>query len=93
MALPTSSELREALADLQHEIWAHWMRYQFSQCRAEPEHSEAEIDSAVIPYEKVKRWTRQMGTPYAELSEKEKDSAREQADKIIALLLELGVLK
>ena len=36
--------------------------------------------------ELIERWRRQMNTPYAELSEKEKDSDREWAKKLIDLL-------
>ena len=36
----------------------------------------------------IVRWQRQIKTPYAELSEKEKDSDREWADKAIALILD-----
>ncbi|MBN2048681.1 MAG: hypothetical protein JW750_12620 [Anaerolineaceae bacterium] len=72
--------LREQLADIQHAIWAHWMRYLFSVCEAQ------EDGSYRIPAEKAARWQRQMNTPYTELSDKEKDSDREQADKIIPLI-------
>ena len=71
--------MREELAEVQHEIWSHWMKYLFSQCvRAD--------DGWTIPSEKVTRWVRQINTPYSELSEKEKGSDREQADKILAVL-------
>lgn len=73
--------MRETLAAILHEIWAHWMRYLFSCCR---------IDSAtgelVIPSEHWRRWKRQMKTPYFELSEEEHRSDREQADKVIEAL-------
>lgn len=71
---------REALAAVQHEIWAHWTRYQFSVCQ----HNED--GSITIPAEKVERWTRQANTPYSELSDKEQESDRHQADKVIAVL-------
>ena len=74
------SEVEEILADVQHEIWAHWMDYLFSQCK------EAE-DGWVIPLDKVWRWSRQIITPYSELSEREKDSDRDQAKKIIDALV------
>src|SRR3990167_9008404 len=63
----------ERLAALAHEQWAGWMRYLFAQC---PELSNG---SRLIPAEWVARWVRQMKTPYAKLSEDEKDSDREGA--------------
>lgn len=72
--------LREQLADNQHEIWAHWMRYQFSQCHV------AEGGHLIIPAEKVERWQRQMETPYSELTEAEKNSDRDQASKVIGVI-------
>jgi hypothetical protein len=53
------------------------MRYLFSVCQKNPD------GSLTIPGMLVERWTRQTRTPYSQLSEKEKDSDREQADKII----------
>ncbi len=49
--------------------------------------SERLTDGSVrIPPEKVARWERQMRTGYGELSEAERDSDREQADRVLALL-------
>ena len=76
-------ELRERLAAEQHEIWAHWMRYLFTQGRHDPLMGEF-----TIPGDKVNRWMRQMKTSYADLSEKERESDRHQADKIISVLAE-----
>ncbi|HXG65305.1 MAG TPA: hypothetical protein VNO70_09360 [Blastocatellia bacterium] len=73
-------EIREAIAAAQHEIWSHWMRHLFT-C--------GEFDEAgnfILPREVAQHWQRQMRTPYQKLSEREKDSDREQADKILALL-------
>ena len=80
--MSSSSEIREQLADVQHDIWAHWMRYLFYKC------VKNDDGSATIPAPLVERWQRQMNTPYAELSEREKDSDREQADKVLAVLHE-----
>ena len=77
------SEVEEILADVQHEIWSHWMKYLFDQCTLSGE-------GMVIPFDKVSRWVRQMNTPYAGLLEGEKDSDREQAEKIQEALLLYG---
>ena len=73
-------ELREELAAIQHEIWSHWMKYLFSVCIDLPG------DDMVIPKDFVSRWDRQVATPYCELSEAERESDREQADKVLAVL-------
>lgn len=74
------SSLSEALADVQHEIWAHWMRYLFSV-------SETNSDGTVtIPSDKVATWRRQCETRYFDLTEKERASDVEQADKVVELL-------
>ena len=74
------SNLREALSDVQHEIWSHWMIWQFSCCQ------QNDDGSVTIPAAKVERWTRQMNTPYSELSDGERESDRHQADKILKVL-------
>ena len=65
---------------MQHEIWAHWLRYQLSCC------VENADGSLTVPAEYVERWRRQMETVYSELAEPERKSDREQADKILQLL-------
>lgn len=77
--------LREALASEQHEIWAHWMEYLFLKCDQDP------AGNAIIPADLVRRWERQLRTPYQGLSEQEKDSDREQADRIIEVLRDVVV--
>jgi len=74
-------ELRERLADQCHEQWSHWMKYLFSKTM------EGDAET-IIPEELVKRWKRQMSTPFAELSQEEQDSDRREADKFLALLSE-----
>jgi len=73
------SELREQLAAIQHEIWSHWMEYLFSV-------TVSDGDGARIPMDKAVRWHRQMRTDYADLTEKEKESDRDQADKVLAVI-------
>lgn len=75
-------ELREGLAELQHEIWSDWMRYLFSVCTSWGEDADTVLISSTL----AARWKRQMNTAYADLSESEKDSDRNEADKVIAFL-------
>ena len=73
-------DIREQLSAVQHEIWSHWMRWMFTVGTFNTD------GTWTMPAVKVERWQRQMNTPYAELSEREKDSDREQADKVLAAL-------
>jgi hypothetical protein len=73
------SDLREQLAALAHEQWSGWMRYFLSKC-------ERADGSFAIPYDYLRNIKRQMNTPYVELSEREKDSDREEADKVLVLI-------
>ena len=68
---------RERIAAIQHAIWSHWMTYQFSVCLRNDD------GTMTIPAQKVMRWERQAATPYAELSEAERESDRHQADRIL----------
>lgn len=70
----------EALASVQHDIWSHWMKYMFTQYEAK------EDGSLVIPKDKVNRWKRQTDTAYDALSDKEKESDREQVRKFSHLI-------
>jgi hypothetical protein len=69
--------LRNKFAGTAHEVWAHWMQYQFSVCEVQAD------GSLLIPKSKVKRWTRQMETAYSDLTEKEQKSDLSQADKYL----------
>jgi len=86
-ALLRNPHLMEELASIEHERWSHWQRYLHEQC-------VPGVDgSLTIPADHVRNWTRQMNTPYTQLSEKEKDSDREQVQRylpIIAAALETG---
>ncbi|MBD2076282.1 hypothetical protein H6F86_20845 [Phormidium sp. FACHB-592] len=76
----SAAPLREKLADLQHEIWSHWMRWLFQCCTKNAD------GSVTIPAAKVERWMRQMETPYSQLSDAEQESDRIEADKVLKVL-------
>lgn len=71
----------EQLALIEHDRWAHWQRYMHSQG------IRLADGSLLIPPELAERWERQMATGYADLTDKEKDSDREQVKKYLSLLL------
>ena len=79
-ATMTQRELIEALAEKEHASWSHWMKYLFSQCKAQA------CGSMTIPADKVERWTRQANTSYASLSEKEKQSDRNRVNLILPII-------
>jgi hypothetical protein len=72
-----SDETVERLAAIEHERWAHWQRYVHRQCERRDD------GSLVIPAELAARWEAQTETPYAELTEQERDSDREQVHKYL----------
>jgi hypothetical protein len=73
--------LIETLAAVEHERWSHWQRYVH-------QHGVSQLDgSLVIPADLVLRWEKQINTPYSELSEKEKESDREQVRKYMPLIV------
>lgn len=72
-----SESIREQIAALEHEQWAHWTRY---------------ILNNLTP-ENIARWQRQIDTPYSGLLEKEKESDRHWADKALNLLKQDNTLQ
>jgi hypothetical protein len=72
--------LIERLATAEHERWSHWQRYMHEKAMKQPD------GSLLIPAELVERWELQLGTPYGELSEKEKESDREQVRKYLPII-------
>jgi hypothetical protein len=79
---PNLGALRENIADVQHAIWSHWMGYLFTVA------VKNEDGSATLPAEYVRRWSAQMRASYSELSQDERESDREQADRVLKALAE-----
>jgi hypothetical protein len=72
--------LIEDLAAAEHSRWAHWQRYVHDQCE------RLSDGRLVIPSDLVIRWEKQIETPYDRLSEEEKESDREQVEKVLPIL-------
>lgn len=66
-------EITEKFAELEHIRWAKWQNYLHSFLTW-----NNDIQAWVLPHEKKDHWQTQINTPYAMLSEKEKESDREQ---------------
>jgi hypothetical protein len=67
-------DLLEQLAALEHEQWARWTEHMLNN----------------LTPDNIARWRQQIATPYADLSEQEKESDREWARRILALLRSAG---
>lgn len=72
--------VRESLSEYAHEAWSGWMIYMFSKMTLNDD------GTATMPKWAVERWTRQMNTKYSELPESEKDSDRDEADRILSII-------
>lgn len=72
--------LIEELAAIEHARWAHWQRYMHEQSEKLPD------GSLVLPAHLVRRWQRQIETPYGQLSSDEKQSDRDQAERALPIL-------
>jgi RyR domain len=74
--------LVERLAAIEHERWSHWQRYMHGKATKQPD------GSLLVSPELVQQWERQLSTPYSDLTEKEKESDREQVRKYLPTLVE-----
>lgn len=90
------AEIIEKLAAIEHQRWADWQRWVhdccadiwFESAKNGDEVLPTRHGGLVIPPELVERWERQIHTPYADLSESEKQSDREQVMRYWPLIVE-----
>jgi hypothetical protein len=88
---PTRDVMFEQLAAIEHDRWADWQAHVHDQgCQIWFEHQPNDHQSGglVIPDFFLQRWERQIATPYAELSEAEKESDREQVARYWPLVVD-----
>jgi len=63
-------KILEELSDLEHKQWSHWTKYMLNN----------------LTDENIDTWKKQIKTDYEDLSEKEKDSDREWARKVLKIV-------
>jgi hypothetical protein len=73
-------DLIEQLAAIEHSRWSDWQRY-CHQCGHRNPDGSITLDAGTVGH-----WERQIATPYADLSEREKESDREQVRRYIAIV-------
>ncbi len=74
--------LMEKMAALEHERWSGWMLYQFERGTF-PERD----GTWIMPAWAVERWRRQANTKYADLSEREKETDRQEVRRTWAVIV------
>ena len=62
---------------MEHERWAHWQRYMHEQGKRQPD------GSLLLSADLVAKWDRLIDTPYSQLTEKERESDREQVRRYL----------
>jgi hypothetical protein len=81
------NEFVEKGAALEHDRWARWQKYFFDQCL--PQNNDGKYVDLTLCIPKYERWNRQIATPYAELSELEKESDRKESRTYLPMLKEI----
>lgn len=72
--------LLEELASIEHERWSHWQSYMHEKAIRNPD------GTLTIPADLVLRWERLMNTSYAQLTEAERESDREQVKRYLPVV-------
>ena len=79
-----TEQMVEALAAYSHLTWAGWMEHLFTKGTFTAD------GSFIIDATSVERWQRQMHTAYADLTDAEKQSDRDQVDLLIVAINAVG---
>lgn len=79
-AIVRSEELLERLAAAEHTRWAHWQQYVHDQAHRQPD------GSLLLPADLVRRWEKQIATPYEHLSDEERQSDRDQVARYLPII-------
>ena len=73
-------DLVEILAAKEHERWSHWQKYMHAQGIKQAD------GSILMPAGLITRWEKQINTEYRLLTEREKESDRDQVRKYLPVI-------
>ena len=77
-----SNDLLEKLSDIEHQRWCHWQRFMHDQGKRMPD------GSLLLPAGLVSKWDRLIETPYSKLTDKERESDREQVHRYLPTVVQ-----
>src|SRR4051812_47661623 len=75
----TLDEIKEQLAAIEHERWSDWQKYMMG--LAKPDFDQEAETMFTYTTTEFNRWWKQIETPYAQLSDREKASDMEQVNR------------
>lgn len=81
-------EIIEKLADIEHQRWSDWMEYMFD-CAIKSGDDNIGIRTLGFPTKQFENWERQIETDYKDLTEKEKQSDRDQVMRYFPIIQSL----
>ena len=79
------TELREKLAELEHQQWAHWETYRDARLSALDDLDE-DNENSKETIKQLTKWKILRKTEYKDLTENEKESDRKWVDKVLAIV-------
>lgn len=82
--IPGSEDIKEQLADIEHQRWADWQKWMHSLTKDLPLGARGVF--RVIPQVYFDRWERQINTSYADLTAAEKAADMEQVNRYWPLI-------
>jgi len=78
-------ELFEKLAEIEHQRWSNWQHYLHRQCVRD------EVGNLIISAEYARNLERKIETDYKDLTEKEKNSDRDEVMKYWNLIMGFAI--
>ncbi len=87
--ITNEEQIIEIMARVEHDRWSKWQSYLHGRCQRVLG-NDNEITGYLISVEDFDWWESEIKTPYKDLTERQKDSDRNEAKKTISALEESG---